>query len=76
MKCKEALCSEQVLKFPDFTQQFIVTTATSQYALGAVLTQKNGEEEYLIAYANRQLNPAETRYSAIKRELLGGSLGN
>jgi transposase InsO family protein len=69
--CKEALCSERVLKFPDFTRQFIVTTDASQFALGAVLSQKSGEEEYPVAYASRQLNPAETRYSAIERELLG-----
>ena len=70
-KCKEVLCSEQILRFPDFTRQFIVTTDASQYALGAVLSQGDKGAERPIEFASKQLNAAESRYSAIERELLG-----
>lgn len=70
-ECKKILCSDQILRFPDFTKQFRVTTDASQVALGAVLSQIHGDDDMPIAFASKQLNPAETRYSAIERELLG-----
>ena len=37
---KEKLMTAPVLRYPDFTKEFIVTTDTSDYAIGAVLSRK------------------------------------
>ncbi|KAL1139244.1 hypothetical protein AAG570_006230 [Ranatra chinensis] len=62
---------EPVLRSPDFSKQFVVTTDASQVALGAVLSQLDHLEDRPVAYASRKLTSAESRYSAIERELLG-----
>ena len=69
--CKKALCTAPILKFPNFGRPFVVTTDASQEALGAVLSQIDEEGDRPIAFASRKLSPAERRYSAIERELLG-----
>ncbi|MGR0243505.1 ribonuclease H family protein [Klebsiella pneumoniae] len=50
---------------------FTITTDASEYALGAVLSQASQSGDRPIAYASRRLTEAETRYSALERELLG-----
>ncbi|KAL1138978.1 hypothetical protein AAG570_009039 [Ranatra chinensis] len=66
---KEHLCREPVLRFPDFTKQFVVTTDASQLALGAVLSQLDHLGDRPVAFSSRKLTSAESRYSAIEREL-------
>jgi len=67
---KESLCSDAVLIYPEFTEEFILATDASGHAIGAVLSQIRDGHERPIAYASRQLNPAESRYSTTERELL------
>ena len=67
---RKALCTEAILKYPDFKRSFILATDASGVALGAVLSQKHGEIEHPIAYASRVLNKAEQSYSVTERELL------
>ncbi|KAL1124816.1 hypothetical protein AAG570_001437 [Ranatra chinensis] len=69
--CKEKLATVPILQFPDFEKQFILTTDASQVAVGAVVSQGEGDSERPIAFASKKLTPAETRYSTIERELLG-----
>lgn len=69
-KCKELLVNAPLLQFPDYSKQFILTTDASDTALGAVLSQGPIGSDRPIAYASRSLNPAETRYSTIEKELL------
>jgi hypothetical protein len=38
-KLKEALCSDQVLAYPDFKAPFILTTDASKYAIAAIVSQ-------------------------------------
>jgi hypothetical protein len=38
-KPKEALCSDQVLAYPDFKAPFLLTTDASKYAVAAILSQ-------------------------------------
>ena len=37
---KRKLCEDPILRFPDFTKQFTLTTDASDYAVGAVLSQE------------------------------------
>src|SRR5436190_11565782 len=67
---KEKLTTAPVLKYPDFTQEFIVTTDASDYAIGAVLSQGTVGQDRPIAYASRVLSRAEQNYSTTEKELL------
>jgi hypothetical protein len=69
-RLKEALCSEQVLAYPDFKAQFILTTDASRLGLAAILSQVQDGVERPISYGSRQMNKAEQCYSATESELL------
>lgn len=67
---KNALKSEPILQYPDFSEEFILTTDASAYAIGSVLSQGTPPNDLPIAYASRSLNHAESNYSTTERELL------
>lgn len=69
-KCKSILSSSDVLQYPDFEKEFVLTTDASDYAIGAVLSQGNIGEDRPVAFASRTLNGAEQGYSAVEKELL------
>ena len=58
------------MQYPDLNHEFILTMDASNYALGAVLSQKINNIEKPVAYASRTMNDAETRYSTTEKELL------
>jgi hypothetical protein len=64
------LCSEQVLAYPDFNSQFILTTDASKVAIAAILSQVQDGVERPISYASRQMNRAEQNYTASEAEML------
>lgn len=69
--CKHLLTTDPILKYPDFNKKFILETDASDFALGAVLSQKFDDgKEHPIAYASRTLNETECNYSATEKELL------
>jgi hypothetical protein len=58
-----------LLRFPDLTKSLIVTTDASNYAIGAMLSQKDDHGvEHPIEFASRLLADAETRYHTTERE--------
>jgi transposase InsO family protein len=61
-----------ILRFPDFTKQFIVTTDASDFALGGVISQYDEKEklDLPVAFCSRILNKAEKNYSTTEKELL------
>ena len=70
---KDALCDAPVLSLPRFDAEageFVLEVDASGTGIGAVLLQRQGEEEKLIAYGSRQLSKSETNYGVCKRELL------
>lgn len=68
--CKQLLTSDPILRYPDFEKPFIIETDASDFALGAVLSQKfEDSKEHPIAYASRTLNDTECNWSATEKEL-------
>lgn len=65
-KLRTILMSNTVLQYPNFEEEFHLTTDASNYALGAVLSQSKGP----IAFVSRTLNKHEINYSTIEKELL------
>jgi hypothetical protein len=68
-KLKEALCSDQVLAYPDFNSPFILTTDASKNAIAAILSHVQNGVERPLCFASRQLNQAEQNYSASESEM-------
>lgn len=66
---KNALTNYPILDYPDFSEQneFILQTDASNFAIGAVLSNKNNKP---VAYTSRSLNKAEINYPTMHKELL------
>ena len=67
---KVALTSAPVLVFPSKDGRFILDTDASHGCIGAVLSQIQGSEEKVIAYASRKLSQSEKQYCITRKELL------
>jgi hypothetical protein len=69
---KQLLTSAPTLGYPSGNagDLFILDTDASQYALGAVLSQVQGGEEKVIAYASKGLTSSQRNYCTTYRELL------
>ncbi|RAW30545.1 hypothetical protein PC110_g13095 [Phytophthora cactorum] len=67
---KSRLASPPVLRLPDFPRPFGNRMVASNFAVGAVLFQKEGGTEYPIAYNGRKMKPAELIYPVQEQELL------
>jgi uncharacterized linocin/CFP29 family protein len=68
---KSILVIDSILQYPQFDGEFIVTTDSSKFAIGAVLSQ--GEEvgkDVPISYISRTLNQSEINYSTTEKEPL------
>jgi len=59
-----------MLKYPDFTEEFIMTIDASAFAIGAVLSQGKVGNDRLIVYTSRILSRAEQNYNTIEKKLL------
>jgi len=67
---KLALTSSPVLAMPNDDGEFVLDTDASDFAIGAVLSQKQGEHEKVVAYASRRLDRRESKYCVTRKELL------
>jgi transposase InsO family protein len=67
---KLALVSSPVLGYPDFALPFRLEVYASGYGLGAILSQRVGNRDQVIAYASRVMSSCETRYPIMEKEAL------
>src|SRR5437867_4229034 len=67
---KQCLVSSPVLAMPSDHGEYRLDTDASNVAIGAVLSQVQGGEERVIAYASRTLSRSERNYCVTRRELL------
>ena len=63
---KQTLLTPPVLAFPDFNKMFILSTDASNYAAGAILSQK---DEHPISYASKLFSKTEHSASMSEKEL-------
>lgn len=68
---KNALTSEPILVYPDFSKEFTITTDASAVAVGAILEQ----EGRVVYYASQTLTDQKKRWSATELELHGVLFG-
>jgi hypothetical protein len=69
---KRHICEEPVLLQPDQTKPFEVEVDASNYAIGAVLMQRNDENIlHPVAFFSKTMNKAQRNYDVYNRELLG-----
>ena len=70
-QAKKVLAESPILNYPDYSEDstFYVTCDASGGGAGAVLTQLQGSEEKVIAYAGTSFNETQLRYSPTDREL-------
>lgn len=69
-RLKKKLCESPILGYPNRDGQFIVDTDASNSAIGGVLSQKQGDQEVVIAYFSKALSRPEANYCVTRRELL------
>ncbi|XP_011871373.1 PREDICTED: uncharacterized protein LOC105563955, partial [Vollenhovia emeryi] len=67
---KQKLCEEPVLRYPDFSKSFILTTDASGIAVGGILSQGEINKDKPIAYASRTLTDSELKYDTYEKEAL------
>ena len=67
---RDSLIHAPILAFPTETGQYILDTNTSNFGLGGVLSQVQGDVERVVAYCSRTLRPSQRRYCTTKREML------
>ena len=68
---KTRLTTSPILLHPDTQKPFIVECDASNFAIGAILSQKDDEGKlHPVAYYSRSLNNAELNYSITEKELL------
>ena len=61
---------DPVLIHPDHTLPFVVTTDASGYAVGAVLSQDQGNGQQPVAFYSHKMAKAERNYPVHEQELL------
>ena len=69
---KNKLGSAPILVYPSFDRPFILETDASGQGIGAILSQRQSEDNQIhpIAFASRSLNAAERNYSISELETL------
>lgn len=65
---RRCLTSPPLLVYPDFNQPFRLDCDASKHAIGAVLSQGEGNHEHVVAYASKSLNASQRNWITYDRE--------
>jgi hypothetical protein len=69
-KLKQSLISAPIIQPSDWSLPFEIMCDASDYAVGAVLGQRNEGKVHAIYYASKTLNEAQVNYATTEKELL------
>ena len=64
------LTTTPIVRAPNLQLPFEVMCDASDFAIGAVLGQREDGKPYVIYYASKTLNEAQRNYTTIEKELL------
>ena len=67
---KAFLITAPIVRAPNWQLPFEVMCDASDLAIETVLGQREGGKPYVVYYANKTLNEAQTNYTTTKKELL------
>ena len=67
---KQFLTTTPIVRAPNWQLPFEVMCDASDFAIGAVLGQREDGKPYVIYYASKTLNEAQRNYTTIEKELL------
>jgi hypothetical protein len=68
---KRRICESLVLRHADPTKRFVLETDASDYAYGAVLSQKGEDGKFHpVAFYSKSMTPAERNYGISDKEAL------
>ena len=59
-----------ILRGPNWTLPFHISTDASDSSLGVVLGQKEGQQHYAIYFISKNLTPIELNYTITEKEFL------
>ena len=69
-KLKTMLVSSPIMKSPNWELPFEIMCDASDYALGAVLGQREDKKAFVIYYASKTLDFAQSNYTTMEKEFL------
>jgi transposase InsO family protein len=73
---KSILVTSPILRYPDFTKEFILCCDASDVGVASILSQiDDNNNEYVVAYASRSLSSEEVRYTTTEKECLAVIFG-
>jgi hypothetical protein len=67
---KDKLYVAPVLRGPNWTLPFHISTDASDTAIGGVLGQKEDQQSYAIYFVSKNLSPTELNYTVTEKEFL------
>ena len=69
-KLKNMLVSPPIMRSPNWDLPFEIMCDASDYAIGAVLGQRENKKAFVIYYASKTLDSAQADYTTIEKEFL------
>ena len=69
-KFKTMLVSPPIMRSPNWNLPFEIMCDASDYAIGAILGQREDKKAFVIYYASKTLDSAHTNYTTMEKEFL------
>ena len=64
---KTKLSVAPILRGPDWSLHFHISTNSSDTSIGGVLNQKEGQAPYAIYFISKNMNPSELNYTVTEK---------